>query len=75
MRVSADIERKNLSQKDLSQQDLSQEGLSRENLGRDAARPPAFEIAMPRFVFPAAIILFGALFALAPYWAASSDTG
>ncbi len=24
---------------------------------------------MPRFVFPAAIILFGALFALAPYWA------
>jgi branched-chain amino acid transport system permease protein len=59
MTVSADIERKNLSQEDLS----------REDLGQAAARPQASEIAPSRWVFPAAIILFGALFALAPYWA------
>jgi len=65
MTVSADIERKNLSPTDLNQEDLA----NQEDLGQKAARPQAFEIATPRRVFPAVIILFGALLALAPYWA------
>src|ERR1700676_1702820 len=54
MTVSADIGQKDLPQKDLSRKDFG-----------DQQTP---EIATPRHVFPTLIVLFGALFALVPYW-------
>jgi branched-chain amino acid transport system permease protein len=58
MTVSADIEGKDLSRKDSSRKDVSPKA-------GDQQTP---EIAPPRHVFPGLIILFGALFALLPYW-------
>jgi branched-chain amino acid transport system permease protein len=55
MNVSADIDR--------------QEGLSRESSGRkNVDLPPAAEIVASRRLFPGLIVLFGALFAVVPYW-------
>ena len=62
MAISAGIDRKDaMIHKDVSQEDVSQNGPAHK---RNAV--PA--IVTPRRIFPGLIVLFGALFALAPYW-------
>src|SRR6202163_1336811 len=59
MTFSADIGRKDLSQKDVARKDFDQ---------KNTGDQRSLEIATSRRVFPSLIVLFGALFALVPYW-------
>jgi len=64
MNLSTDIDRNDLDKKDLEQKQLAQEDSASNEFGHDAAA----EVAPPRSIFPALIVVFGALFAFVPYW-------
>jgi branched-chain amino acid transport system permease protein len=64
MTISADVGDKDLPPDEVARKDLDQKNIDQQDLARDHA----FEIPAVRRVFPSLIILFGALFALVPYW-------
>jgi branched-chain amino acid transport system permease protein len=59
MTLSSDIGQKSLAQKNSGQKNAGE---------KNPSRRQSFGIVAPRRVFPALIVLFGALFALVPYW-------
>jgi branched-chain amino acid transport system permease protein len=64
MTISADVGHNDLPPDEVARKDLDQKNIDQQDLAHDHA----FEIPAARRVFPSLIILFGALFALVPYW-------
>jgi branched-chain amino acid transport system permease protein len=64
MTISADVGHKDSPPDEVARKDLDQKNIDQQDLAHDHA----FEIPAARRVFPSLIILFGALFALVPYW-------
>jgi len=64
MTISADVGHNALPPDAVARKDLDQKNIDQQDLAHDHA----FEIPAARRVFPSLIILFGALFALVPYW-------